>query len=877
MDVPENKTHNPKQYSLRAKMPLYFRMAAAGALLVAIVVVGIGFYRERSKASFKLKSEHTQLSTDVVSEINGYERLETDNGVTKYFIKADHAKTFSDNHLELDNVYLEVYGIGNNTPDRMMAEAALYIPGEDKNFTAYLKGNVNIETSDALKIKTNHIVYTKETETADIDEAVEFERDNVRGRSFGATVRMGEKYLDLLKDVEIETFETADLAKSNIRYAKIKSDTASFDQISNNINLNTNVAINILAKNKTTDIYSDRAFVKLAGGESETKQLKKIELFDNVRITSTDAGGLPTNLASGYAFFDKDADRFELKNGVHIVLNANGKASNIRANEAVYEQTAGNISLTGGAEIIQGGDELRGDVLHATLFPGQKIKDAVIRGNASVRQITPERTMNITAPELNAKFAEAGHLKDANAVGSSSVEIVPVENTEYTRVTTTAQRGIGLIFRGEGLLEQMRTDGRTTILLNAPNGQPDAANKRVTADTVKTEFSPNGKDILRAEAVGDAELYVEPLTTDQKNYQTTINAPRFDCEFFPTGNNAKVCVAGKKAKAVRAPSVASKGKGSQTMTAEILTAQFSPKSNDIESLAATGNAKFTELDRSGIAQQITYTQSDGLIRLRGSDPTVWDSRGRAKAGEIDLDTRNDRSSLRGGVSTTYYSQKQIKSSTPFAANDKPVFLTAESAEFDHSAETAIYTGNARGWQDNNYVRGNRLLIDQAGGKFLADGNVQSLIYNAKLKRKGRDSNVPTSASAGSMVYDRESRVLSYKTGVDIRQGTDRITAGSADVYLDENNDVSRTVAETNVTITQPTRRASGDWVQYSADDEVAILRGNPATVTDPENGSSQSGQLTFSMRENRITTESSTKQNTTGRTRTVYKIKDLKP
>ena len=262
--MPENETHNPKHYRLRAKLPLYFRIAAVGALAVAIAVVVIGFYRERSKAAFKLKSEHTQLSTDVVAEVNGYERLETDGGITKYFIKADHAKTFSDNHQELENVYLEVYDKTGATNDKMTAESALYIPEEEKNFTVYLKGNVQIATSDALKVKTNNISYSKKTETADIDETVEFERENIRGRSFGATVRMGEKRLDLLRDVEIETFESAELAKSNIRYAKINAGSASFDQIANKIDLNTDVAINIVSKNKTSDIYAERALANFA-------------------------------------------------------------------------------------------------------------------------------------------------------------------------------------------------------------------------------------------------------------------------------------------------------------------------------------------------------------------------------------------------------------------------------------------------------------------------------------------------------------------------------------------------------------------------------------------------------------------------------------
>ena len=51
------------------------------------------------------------------------------------------------------------------------------------------------------------------------------------------------------------------------------------------------------------------------------------------------------------------------------------------------------------------------------------------------------------------------------------------------------------------------------------------------------------------------------------------------------------------------------------------------------------------------------------------------------------------------------------------------------------------------------------------------------------------------------------------------------------------------------------------------------IRGNPATINDSVNGSSQSGQLTFYMRDNRVVSEGKTKQNTSGRTRSVYKVK----
>jgi len=860
-------------------MPQYFRIAAVAAIGVAILAVIAGFYNARSKSPFRLKGEHAQLSTDVISEISGYERLETENGVTKHFIKADYAKTFSDNHQELQNVYFELYDDAGIANDKMRAESALYIPEENKNFTAYLKGGVQIETRDGLMVQTNHIKYARNKETAEADELVEFARDNIRGKSFGAVIKMADKRIDLLKDVEIETFESAETVESNVRYAKMNSASASFDQNSNRIDLTQNVAINIVSKasgsnnSQTTEAHANRAVVNFAGNDPKSPQLKTFELFEAVRITSIEQGALPTNIESGYALYDKDADRFELKNGAHIITAAGEKPTEIRASEAIFERAARKVALTGGAGITQGSDNLKGDTLHANLFSDNTLKDAVMRGNASARQTTIENTTTVNAPELNASFNQARQMRDANAIGQSIAEIIPSgENKEYSRVTVSAARGIGLIYKAQGLLDSMRTDGRTAIDMKAPNAGQDAANKRLTADHVVTVFNANGKDIYKTEAVGNSELYIEPLTAGVQNYRTTVNAPRFDCEFFPTGNNAKVCVAATKAKAVRVPTVPAEKRGTQTLVGDRLTANFSNGSSDIERFDAVGNAKFTELDRTATANQMIFTQTDEVVRLRGGEPVASDSDARVKAKEIDWDTKNNKSYMRGGVSTTYYSRKQMNDAAPFGSSDKPVYVTAETGEFDHAAETANYTGNARGWQENNYVRGNRIFVDQPAGRLFAEGSVQSALYTGKNKQKGNESVVPTYAAADTMTYNRGTRVLQYRNAVDIRQGTDRIKAGSADVYLDENSEVIKTVAQTNVMISQPDRKASGDSAEYSARDETAVLRGNPATIVDGVNGSSQGSQLTFFMRENRVISDGRVKQGSSSRTRSVYKI-----
>jgi lipopolysaccharide transport protein LptA/LPS export ABC transporter protein LptC len=874
--VTEKKDTTIKDFHLRARLPQYVRYAAIGLLGVSILGVLIGFYQASKNPEFRMKGFPTTLSQDVVAVVNGYERREMDGDVVKYYIKADKGTTFSDNHQELENVYLEVFDPAG-VSDKITAAKAVYVPEENKNFTGYFAGNVNIETRDALKVKTEQVTYKKATEIATADELVQFERESVRGTAFGAIVKVAEKKLELLRDVSIETFESPELASSNVKQASVKAASAIYDQATETIELKGGVEAHVIAHEGSSDIRSDRAIAFLVEKTEGGRDLKKLELHDNVSIVANRPNSGPTNIQSGMAIYERDIDRFDLKNAVRITTTAENKPTNITSQSAIYEQANRKIFIDGNGEVTHGAELLKGDHIYAELYAGNKLKFSKIRGNAYLRQATNERTTEVSANEMDASFNESQQLQNANAIGSGRALLIPANAAEYSKVTMSAPKAIHLTFKGEGLLEKMFTDGRTTIQLEVPAGAPDAANKRVTADAVSTFFNAEGKDIQRAEAVGNAELFVEPLTASAENYRTTVNAPRFDCEFFPTGNNARECVAGVKTKTTRTPTVPAADRGTQTITAEKLIATFNGQTKDVDRLNAIGGAKFVELDRNAIASEIGFTKADETVRLRGGEPTVWDSRARAKAGEIDWDTKNQRSFLRGGVNTTYYSQKATGGATPFGSSDKPVFLTAQSAEFDHRAESARYSGNSRGWQENNYVRADQFFIQQPQGQFLAEGNVQSLLYGVKRKDNGKESNAPVHVSSNKMAYNRDTRLIRYENTVDIRQGTDRILGNVANIYLDEKNELSRSDIEGNVVITQPSRRASGEYAQYIAADESVSIRGNPARVEDPENGSSSSAQMTLYLRSNRVISEGKSKQNAAGRIRSVYKVKQNQP
>ncbi|MEO5860093.1 MAG: LPS export ABC transporter periplasmic protein LptC [Pyrinomonadaceae bacterium] len=870
----ETRSEITKGLRFRANLPKYVRYAAAGVAGLVVLALIVAFYRGSGKPEFRMTSLPTNLSKDVTAEITGYERTEFDGGVAKYFVKADKATTYSDNHQELDNAYFEIFDQGGSgTSDKINALKAVYIPEENKNFSAYLAGAVKIETRDRLKVQTEQLTYKKATDNAFAEEAVAFQRDNLSGTSFGAEVKIAEKKVELHRDVKISQFETD--GHTGNPASTLAAGKASYDQAAEKIHLNDGVKIHSVTKEpvRTNDLSSGDALVSLAVVEGTKREVLSAEMFRDVAIDSIENGKAPTKIRAGYGLYERP-DRFTLRDSVNIVTAEDKTPTTINSAHAVYVQNTGTADLTGGAEITQGTNYAKGDAIFAELYPSNKLKKASVRGNGYIRQIEIDRTIEVSSGELVANLADGQTMTSATAISNASAVLTPANANEYSKVTMSTPKLIALNFAAGGVLQQMSTDGRTTIQLDVPNNAPDSANKRVTADAMKTFFAADGKNMQRAEAVGNAELFIEPLKARAENYKTTINAPRFDCGFFPTGNNAKDCTGGKGTKTVRVPTVPSDQRGNQTLTAETLHAGFAEGSRDLQSLDATGDSKFSELDRNGIADQISFTNSDKVVRLRGGEPTVWDSRARAKAKEIDWDTLNQKSFLRTAVSTTYYSQKSTGGATPFGQTDRPVYVTAANAEFDHRSETAVYTGNARGWQDKSYIRAAKFTIRQSSGQFDADGGVQSLLYDVKRKENGKETSVPVSASSGSMTYTRDARLLRYVDSVDIRQASDRITGGKADVYLDERNELSKTEVENNVVITQPKRRATGDFASYTAAGEVVVLRGNPAKVEDAEQGASQGAQMTVYLRDNRVSTEGRSTQNSAGRTRSVYKVKE---
>jgi LPS export ABC transporter protein LptC/lipopolysaccharide transport protein LptA len=634
--------------------------------------------------------------------------------------------------------------------------------------------------------------------------------------------------------------------------------------------------------------------VNIETRDALTAKTEKIEYDQGKEIGET---GLPITFEreniSGHATgatLDAKNKRLELHKDVEITVAPDAKAAasakqtlgskpvTIRSGHAVFDQAQMRLTFTGGATAEQEQDVISGDQLVGILNAKKRVQRIEARGNSYLRSLEVGHAAEVHAVDMDFFFDNDQKLQHATA--TRDVRAQSLNADSQAEITGAATLEVDFQAQGQrSLLKEMRATGRSVLTLGAPQSHandPKAASKRLTADSVKLVWRASGNDLETAEAAGNAELIVEPVQKNASADRKTLTAQNFFCEFYEAGNIAKQFTAsGGEVKAVIDPLQPSQDRAQRVLTSEKMIASFVRETQDIQQLDAQGDAKFTEMDRNGRAQNAVYTATDETIRLRGGEPTVWDSRARTKAAEIDFDTLNKISYGRGKASTTYYSQEQTNGATPFRNVKSPVFIVADRAEFRHLTGVGIYTGNARAWQDDNFVRADKLTLYRETKRMEGEGHVQSALYQARKKgANGASTVVPAFATSNSINYSDDTRVLHYEGNVDIKQDTDRMRSNVADIYLQkETNEVERTVAERDVIVNQPGRQGNGDWAQYTAADETVVLKGNPAHVEDTEQGSTEGGRLTLYLRENKVVADDARGEQSTGRVRSTHKVR----
>ena len=561
-----------------------------------------------------------------------------------------------------------------------------------------------------------------------------------------------------------------------------------------------------------------------------------------------------------------------LKNAHVIVASKDPKGAplDLKGDKADYLQLEGIVKLMGNAAVTQGEQFGKADFI--TGFYRQKtdkLERVEARGNSNLKSQEKGKNQEITARDLDFFFDDLQRLSKAiangKAVARSLEKDAPREITaekieaQYTPKEKTSE------------ITSIVTNGRTVMKITPSEKNEKNAERVIEADTTNVTYFPGGKYLAHADASGNAVMTVTPLVSTPKAEVKKLRAPKFTADFYETGNDVKTFIADGNAIAEFIPLQPDKKHVRRILTGNKMTANFASTAQDIVDLIVDGSAKLDEGERHATATKANYVAASRTIFMRGK-PQVWDSVARTDAQEIDANIDTGESLARGRVRTTYYSKETTNGAAPFKKNKSPVFVSAENATIRHRESAAKYEGNARAWQDDNFVRGDVIEMDNGEHTMIATGNAQSALYNFEREvEKGKKETIPVFGAADQIHYFDTDKLVRYTNKVHIRQGTDQIDAVTAEAILDEDYKMTHFTAQREVVLTQPMRTGKGDKLDYTAATDEAILTGSLATIEDHEHEATSKGaRLTLHLRDAKITAND---EGGTKRVKTTHRIK----
>lgn len=882
----------------KASLPRYVAMGAVGFGVLGVLAIVVSLMFRPARDDFRMSEFPTQLSSDVVAVVDGYERSETDGEKRIYSVTADRAVTYSDGHQELERVALDLFD-GEGNSERISAPKAVYIPEAEKKFSAYFTGGVTISGRDGFELKTSEITYKRADDIARTEEALEFKRGQISGSAEKGWVEVGAKRIGLDGKVRIGGL-VADSSSGRSEPRRFEGSTTSavYDASHGTIDFPTGGKILLAAVNNGPGSLTFSA-PKISGSTVDSK-LNSIQssggvtisqamgmdlkwftatshstdsvvapesevhrLAGDVRIQSGTGDQQPTTVSAQNVEVDRPKDTFTLRGDAKIGTTSGDRRVDMAGNLAAYERMNGKFRINGNASVTTDAERIEGADISGTISRGNKISKALASGSVVLIKKDEGKVVTIRAEKVQAEFDENQNLKSASSSGRPSASLSPVDASS-SDLNLEAKTAIRTIFREGGSISRIETEGRTSVSSFLRSGT--GARRTVTADRVNSIFSDDGRTLISSEAVGNAQVEIIPQAVSSSEYRTIIASEKFTCRFFTATNDPELCFSDTTTRTTRLPY--SEGRQPQIMTSDKSAIRFDRTMRTIERIESAGNVRLTEADRVATGGNLGFSSSSGMAILSGR-PAVSDSQGRFKADEIRVDTVNQKSLLSGSVSATLLNKTDLTRTTPFNREGGTIYATSNSAEVSSPGKSVTFLGNARIWQGNDFIRGEKIEIFPDLRRLNASGRVQTLV----IKSSGSlpSDSAPIFGTGDRFEYDDSRRVVRYEGTASLRRGTDRIEGNSIIGSISSEGNLETAEAYDGVRVAQPGRTASGNSALYVVRDERIVLKGTPAKIEDSVNGSASGEELNIFLRERRVTSGSGGDSKNNGRVRSVYK------
>ena len=451
---------------------------------------------------------------------------------------------------------------------------------------------------------------------------------------------------------------------------------------------------------------------------------------------------------------------------------------------------------------------------------------------------------------------------------------------------TAGQQRLETVHAEDGvrLVQKKSQNGAVASAASSAGGAQDI---EMTAPAM--DFIVKGGRLLeRAETSGPPRIVI---TQPGANQKTVVTAARFTARF--TDKNRLASLHGEPdAKIVSGSIVASKsgvapGQADRVSTSRMLDVVFRPEGG-IASITQTGSVAYDDGAQRAWAQRGDYAAADQMLVLSGS-PRVVDNGMTTTARTIRVNRTTGDAIAEGNVKSTYSDLKAQSGGAMLASSD-PIHVTSGSMTAHRSPAVAVYTGDARLWQNANVVQAPTLQFDRDKRSLVAQGEI-SVGTGLRPDRAGQSpaprlapvqpvSTVlvqadksgkvtPVHITSARLNYDDAERRIFLDGGVTAKGADTTLTAQQMTVFLLPQSQskagsstgpgtpgqVERIVAEHGVVITQPTRHATGDKLVYTTAEDKFVLTGGPPSIFDAERGKITGDSLTFYRHDDRVLVE----------------------
>jgi lipopolysaccharide export system protein LptA len=289
-----------------------------------------------------------------------------------------------------------------------------------------------------------------------------------------------------------------------------------------------------------------------------------------------------------------------------------------------------------------------------------------------------------------------------------------------------------------------------------------------------------------------------------------------------------------------------------------------------------GNFTYLDGERQARAERARFTPGDQVLVLTGS-PRITDKGLATTADTLRMNRATGDAVAEGNVKTTY-SDLREQPNGALLAGASPIHVTARTMTAHHNSATATYTGEVRLWQDANVVQAANVDFDRDHRSIVARGNGRPV--STALIQIGKNGNAtPISITSTRLTYTDDERRAHFEGGVTTRGADVTVTADHVDAYLAPRGQnpagrgfkgqgqLDRLVAQGNVVVQEPGRKAVGDLLTYTVVDDKFVLSGGTPSIFDAERGKIRGDSLTFFRRDDRVLVEGKDSSPTVTQTR----------